>query len=51
MNKSITFRIRMRDYKAIRHLFHGQRGETAAQYFARLRVYLTERWENDNKNP
>jgi len=47
MNTTITFRMRMRDYRAIRHIFHGHRGETAAEYFSRLKVYLVERWENE----
>jgi len=47
MNKTITFRMRMRDYRAIRHIFHGHRGETAAEYFSRLKVWLWEMYKDE----
>lgn len=39
-DETMHIRIRWRDYKIIRRLFPAIRGETAANYFYRLRKYL-----------
>jgi len=40
--KSEKFRIRLKDYQAIRRIFPGKRNESVADYFGRLTIYLQE---------
>jgi hypothetical protein len=46
-NKTIIFRIRLRDWKGIRKIYKGIRGETTAEYFERLNKFLKQEWGND----
>jgi hypothetical protein len=40
--KTLMVRIRLEDYKKIKKVFPSWKGETAASYFYRLRIFLQE---------